>query len=122
MTAHNWQQLPFFIDPSAPKPQPKYYKINYWPAYSIPIFWGLSKVVKGVPGYCICFYDKHGHCMRSYRVPLSSGERAIEKDDKNTREVYEKLSLGQLMKLTAHCWNFVGNNADLLDLSICTKW
>lgn len=50
------------LDHNAPKPQPITCTIKYWPAIPMP-FGGT----KGVPGWFICFYDKHGNQIDCYR-------------------------------------------------------
>lgn len=58
------------LDPNAPKPQSCTYQITWWSGLSI-----IHQELIGIPGWFICFYDKNGNQIASYRC------------DKNTFEI-----------------------------------
>lgn len=70
------------LDPSAPKPQPRYYKIQYWPAFS------NGYITKGQPGDFVVFYDKNGNRIQSCRYNRSTDEVSIFSRAKDGIDTY----------------------------------
>lgn len=57
------------LDQHAPKPQPTKAKVRYWPAVH-----KLGGGTYGQPGWFICFYDKNGNQIESYRYDNQTHE------------------------------------------------